>query len=168
MNRRRALMTVAKNTPQPIQFLPGCLNWKKNGSNTSLISDDSFLLKPGAANNWSYYVLATNVLTLRYNDLVGKTVVIDFDATNIEQITCGLTLASQNNFSGGISETKGRSSFPNQSSVEGHYHREIAIGTDFTTTNYPTYFLTFYCYGYNATTSGITTTVTNFKCGYLD
>ena len=168
MNRRRALMTVAKNTPQPIQFLPGCLNWKKNGSNTSLITDDSFQLKPSGANSWNFYVFATNVLTLKYNDLVGKTVVIDFDATNIDQVVCGLGLINTNNYSSGISGVQGRKDFSNQSSVEGHYHREIAIGTDFTTTNYPTYFLSFYCFGYNATTSGITTTVTNFKCGYLD
>lgn len=164
MERRRALMGAQEDAPVA-QLLPSCLNWfDYNNHVYTPMTDNAFELKVSSLSAWSNYCYATRTLTVKYADLVGKTVVVDYDfydPNGVRSVAQFATI-SDANFTGGVSNTSSRSALPNPTITSNHYHAEVVIGTDYTATNVNEY-LTLVQFVYSTSIRG-TLTVTNFKC----
>ena len=157
-------MGVEKYEDFGVQFMPSCLNWKFGGAKA--LSEDSLYINP-LATGWNYYAYSTRTLTLKYSDLIGKRVIVDFDivspGNNLIYVSLG-TLADPN-FSGGVSGQSNRKNIYSSSTRTNHFHWEGVIGTDYTSTN-TSYYLALSVFAYNPTSDYGPVTVTNIKCGY--
>ena len=162
MQRRRALMTRRKEADKT-PIMPSCLNWYYVGTNSKALSDDSYQL--GITSGWKSYSYATRSLSLKYSDLVGKTIVIEYDvdkANTWVSNTAYIALANSPNYNAGNSGLKDRTSYSSTSGNPTHYYREITIGTSYVST-YTGYYLTVGAFAYSSTVSGIVK-VANFRC----
>lgn len=155
-----------KNEPKT-PIMPVCTNWYyTGGANCKGLSDNSFQL--AVANSWSAYTFATKTLSKKYSDLVGKTVVIDYDINRNDVWVCSnvfVCLLSSSTYAGGISGAVDRKTISSTSNNRLHYHREIAIGVDYTAsqTSYQNYYLSVGAYGNSSSGTG-NVVVSNFQC----
>lgn len=164
MQRRRALLKARENAPVA-QLLPSCLNWFDcNNRVYTPLTDNSFELKVNNLSAWNSYCYATRTLTAKYADLIGKTVVVDYDFDDPNNVRSTVQFATTSNasFISGASGMNSRSSLPNPTITSNHYHAEVVIGVDYIATNVNQY-LSLIQFVYSTSIKG-TLTVTNFKC----
>lgn len=137
------------------QFLAPLSEWKMQGA--TVTSVDSVRIQ---ANRYAYSGGSTGK---RYSELLGKTVIIDFDVDIPNNLYKAIIGVKQTLGTGeGISAVVDRKSLT--SYFDGtHLHAELVIGTDFITSN-TTYFITL-CLQTTSSASG-NTNVSNIKCGY--
>ena len=154
MDRRRALMGIVKDAPidYGTPFLAPFSSWHLTGG--TVISDDSITIN---TNRYAYSI--QNVLTT-YSNLVGKTVIIDFDVTATTGFYVQIGVNSRNQSGYGISSVVDRITISGMQGL--HYHAEIEVGDDYTTTHTGYYFTV--CLRSSADSPNIT--VSNFRCGY--
>ena len=155
----------AQETTPVTQLLPSCLNWWDYGRKVyTPLTDDSFELKVIQLSSWNCYCYATRTLTVKYADLVGKTVVVDYDFDDPNGVRSAVQFGTTSNadFTANSGSIHSKSSLPNPTITSNHYHAEVVIGTDYTTT-YVNEYLTLVQYVYSTSSTG-TLTVTNFKC----
>lgn len=168
MDRRRALMRAEKSEDFGVQFMPSCLNWYLNGTNTKALSENSLSFAPTSVNSWGYYAYATRALTKKYSDLLGKLIIVDFDfvtpGDTLLYVSMGLLTSPSS--TGGISAQRDRKNIGNTVGVPYHFHREIVVGTDYTTTDYTDLYLSLGMFAINYNTKDIPITVKSLKCGY--
>ena len=147
-------MEMAKDSPidYGTQFLSPFSSWYLSGGD--VVSDDSMAIN---ANRYAYSV---QDVIMTYSDLVGKTVIIDFDVTATTGFYVQIGVNSKNQTGVGIS---GISDKVTISGMQGlHYHAEVVVGNDYTTTNTAYYFTV--CL--RSSSSSPIITVSNFRCGY--
>lgn len=167
MDRRRALISPSvAPVDYGTQFMPSCLNWRLNGANTMALSADSLTFKINKA-DWGFYAYATRTLTMRYSDLLGKTVIIDYydNSADGTKIYTGLGLWQDPNTIYGLSAIHDKVSFNSTSDTPHHYHREIVIGTDYVST-WTNEYLSLVFNPYNANAVDGPFSITDIKCGY--
>lgn len=154
--RRRALMKMVKDNPidYGTPFLSPFTEWHRSG--IQVLSDNSAQLKNGGNN---YYMYSAGTDGMLYSELVGKTVVIDFDMAPDSCASVQVGAKTNNTAGYGISSLGDRKTIANTSGNPAHYHSEIKVGTDYTTTTPSRYFIV----AIRANAVGI---VSNFKCGW--
>lgn len=144
-------------------IMPECTNWYYSGVNDKALSGNSFQLTVNST--WSRYCYATRTLVKKYSDLVGKTVVVDYEIDRIDawpSNRVSLAVVNNDQYSGGISGAYDRADKSNNSSNPYHFHGEFLIGTDYTTT-YTNYYLTVCLFGNSSSGTGVVK-VSNFQC----
>lgn len=154
MQRRRALIGMTKDSPidYGIQFLSPFSSWQLSGG--KVISDDSMTI------NSNRYAYSIQDVLMTYSDLVGKTVIIDFDVTATTGFYVQIGVHSKNEAGAGISAISDRITIGGMQGL--HYHAEVVAGDDYTTTNTNYYFTV--CLRTSSNSPNIT--VSNFRCGY--
>ena len=153
----------AKGDNEPkTPIMPSCTNWRYRDGSTFVdfsLSDDSFYLNN--ANDWNRYCFAINTLTKKYSDLVGKTLVCEWDSDKALSVFGIGVISVASSATTSMSKVADRKDFSVQ--TVGHHRKvEIVIGTDYTTTN-TGYYLTVFFFA-NSATDTSRVTVTNFEC----